>query len=181
MDVVRAAVRVTLTLVLALWLVLGFSLHAGAHTELLGASPGPGAQVTGDLGRVELVFSDELRALGSDVVVLDPSGAPVRTGPAAVLGAAVVVTIPELAPGEHELLYRVTGVDGHPIVGRYEFIVAAGVGPGAAERATTPADPGATRSEVVGAGTSWLWAAMPLAGVLVALHWMRRARASRHP
>ena len=87
---------------------------AAAHTELVGATLGPGAVVRGPA-------TDPLVAEGTQVLVRDARGADLAGDPA-VSGLQARVPLDGLArPGSYKVTYRVVGVDGHPVTGSYSF------------------------------------------------------------
>lgn len=97
---------------------------ASAHADLVSMSPEPGSTVTEAIQLVTLTFGEEVTAMGSTVVVLDPNGNDVQLG-VTIQGPAVTITIGELATtGEYHVNYRINSVDGHIVEGSEVFTYA---------------------------------------------------------
>ena len=127
---------------------------AAAHTELVGATLGPGAVVRGPATDLTLSFTDPLVAEGTQVLVRDARGADLAGDPA-VSGLQARVPLDGLArPGSYKVTYRVVGVDGHPVTGSYSFRYAprAGQESGTSTVADV-SEPGAGDQEDVAVGT----------------------------
>ena len=94
---------------------------AEAHTELVGSTPAAGDVVSVEIDRLTLVFDTELVPDAGDVTVLDSTGAEVAVGDAVVFDRTLEIAVAMREPGRHEVSYRVTGTDGHAVVGTYAF------------------------------------------------------------
>lgn len=110
--------------VLVVTLAVAWPSAAGAHTDLAGSTPSPGDTVSMETQRLVLVFTDTLTTDAGQVVVRDESGANVAAGSPAINGDTLEVALRLVMSGHHEVAYRVTGSDGHPVVGDFFFDVA---------------------------------------------------------
>lgn len=93
---------------------------AAAHADLVSMTPAAGSTVS-ELSVVTLTFSEDITALGSAVVVLDPNGVEIQTG---LTAQGVDVSVPVNTPtivGEYIVNYRVVSVDAHVIKGSQTF------------------------------------------------------------
>lgn len=175
-----AAARVMAALALLVGLLVG-TPPAGAHTDVVASTPAAGDVVGGDVGRIALVFGEDVDPATGQVVVLDPDRRTVAAGGTPVTGSALELEVPVLQPGTHEVLYRVTGDDGHPVVGRYEFTVrdsggASAGGPPPAETASGPLAAAEGRSLA-----PWALGGVGVALVVVLVHRARRGRTGPTP
>lgn len=112
---------------IALWMVAGVTAPATialAHGPV-GASPGPGDIVGGQVDEVRLVFAEVMSPDGMFIVVTDEDGAAVpQRGPARLdeTGQMAWVEIRPLDdPGPYRVDYRVEGRDGVTTPGAYVF------------------------------------------------------------
>ena len=94
---------------------------AVAHTELVGSTPAAGDVVSLEVDRLMLAFDTELLSDVGDVTVVDSTGAEVTVGDAVVVDRTLEIGVAMGEPGRHEVSYRVTGSDGHAVVGTYAF------------------------------------------------------------
>jgi len=140
--------------------VLGVVLvsPASAHTDLVSATPSADSTVDGVPAGVQLAFSTAVQARLAQVVVSDADGRDHVVGPVASFDSRVEARVEGLRPGRYTVAYRVVAADGHPVVGRYAFVVAAGA---AAAPATAGARPGGPAPASSGSGRPWL---VPLLG-----------------
>ena len=94
---------------------------AAAHADFVSMTPAAGSTVS-ELSVVTLTFSEDITALGSAVVVLDPNGLEIQSG-LTVQGAAVSVPVnqPTVA-GTYTVNYRVVSVDAHVIEGSQTLV-----------------------------------------------------------
>jgi methionine-rich copper-binding protein CopC len=122
---------------------------AGAHAQLVSATPAPGSTVASAPAEIRLTFDGPPYDYGLGVVVLSPSGAHVESGRVSVQGNDVVQPLTRVSePGTYQVQWRVVSADGHPASGTYAFEVNANgqsAAPGAA------ADPSTS-----GGGKGWL-------------------------
>ncbi|AXV07977.1 Copper resistance protein CopC [Euzebya pacifica] len=113
-----------------------------AHSALQSAHPAVDGVVEGPVDTLLLTFGQPVRVLSDDVSLQGPSGV-VATGDAVVQADRVTVAVPvtEATPaGQHIVVWRVIGADGHPIEGTHSFTVT-GPAPTPAQPAQ-PAEPG---------------------------------------
>lgn len=132
--------------------VLLWSHPAEAHTELVGSTPAAGDVVSLEIDRLTLVFDTELVPDAGDVTVLDRTGAEVTAGDAVVFDRTLEIGVALGEPGRHEVSYRVTGSDGHAIVGTYVFEAAPPAASGRARRSNAGAPVSAAPSGPVSTG-----------------------------
>ncbi len=105
--------------VLMLWSAAG---AASAHAELESMSPAVGSVVTEAPTQVVLTFGEDVQALGTSVVVLDPKGASVQDGDVAIEGVRATQPLKALAePGIYHVNFRVVSADGHVVTGSETF------------------------------------------------------------
>ena len=181
-EVLRGGVRALRVPVACVVLVMVGASPAGAHTDLVGASPAAGGQVTAPVGVVSLEFSSVLVPEVSRIEVIDEAGNELTAGPTAVLGSRATARLASSTAGEYEVAYRVVSADGHPVVGSFRFVVAGAPPPGEARAAaTTPATQPLPAAGAAGAwptgGTGWV---LPVvAGALVVLLVLGRVRHAR--
>lgn len=106
-----------------------------AHSALRSAHPAVDGVVEAPVDTLLLTFGQPVRVLSDDVSLQGPSGV-VATGDAVVQADRVTVAVPvtgATSAGQHVVVWRVIGADGHPIEGTHSFTV---TGP-----APTPAQP----------------------------------------
>jgi methionine-rich copper-binding protein CopC len=122
--------------------MLAFAGPASAHDRLVSSDPADGSTVTEQPAAITLVFSDEVLATGTEVVVTT-GGAPVDVGTPTVDGDTVSVLFPADAPaGGYDVDWRVVSADGHPVEGAVAFtldVPAAAPSPAPAQDATQDA------------------------------------------
>jgi copper resistance protein C len=112
--------------VLGVVLGVGLGSPASAHTDLVSATPSSGSTVDGVPAGVELSFATSVQARLTQVVVSDAAGRDHVVGPVVSFDTRVEARVEGLRPGRYTVAYRVVAADGHPVVGRYAFVVAAG-------------------------------------------------------
>jgi copper transport protein len=139
---------------------------AMAHADLVASSPPASASLLEPPDELRLTFSEPIDPELAYVDLLDASqqrvaglGAPTATD----ADRAVVVRLPDLAPGTYTVTYQVvSAVDGHATTGIFAFVI----DPTGTE-APPPIAPGATSPSVDGWTIAGRWLA--LGGGLVAL------------
>lgn len=141
--VLRAIATVGVTLVGLVMLVLS-APSASAHNTLVSSDPVDGSTVGSAPSAITLVFNEPAQALGSEVLVTDPNGVTVSSGPVELTDASVVQPLTgELPAGLYTVTWRVTSADGHPIDGTLTFTAEAattvGVDPGPSANPETTA------------------------------------------
>jgi hypothetical protein len=107
---------------------------------------------------VQLTFSTSVQARLAQVVVSDADGRDHVVGPVVSFDTRVEARVEDLRRGRYTVAYRVVAADGHPVVGRYTFVVAAGA---LAAPQTDGAVPDGTAPTTSAAGRPWL---VPLLG-----------------
>ncbi|MEP6629814.1 MAG: copper resistance CopC family protein [Lapillicoccus sp.] len=147
-PLVTAAVLVVIATMA--WVVGGASV-AAAHDALRSTSPADGATVTTVPAEVVLTFDQPALALGTEVVVTDPSGSPVQDGAPSLVDATVRQRVRGGGAGTYAVRWRVTSVDGHPVSGTFTFTATAA---SASTSASTPASTPAQASTGVVAATT---------------------------
>lgn len=119
-------------------MLLGVVLFAGlagapaaqAHDELTGSTPAEGDVLAEAPARVELTFSNNPAAIGSEVRVTGPDGADWADGDVEVLNNVATQRLrPNMPGGEYAVQWRVVSSDAHPIEGDFGFTVGAGATP----------------------------------------------------
>jgi copper resistance protein C len=102
---------------------------ASAHTQLVDTTPADGKRLTAAPSAISLTFNDGVLKLGATIKVDGPAGA---TALGAVKIKAKTVRWPitaDLANGKYTVRWRVTAQDGHPIDGKFDFVLRAPVEP----------------------------------------------------
>ena len=170
-------------------LLCGAPTPAYAHADLVASTPRAGDTVSAATDSLVLVFSEGVLATSAQVVVREPGGGDVVGGAVTADGTSLQVPLRLATAGRHEVSYRVTAADGHPLVGQYAFRVEPARGPAVPHRpgvAATDAlalsgSSAATARAAVAAGGGgtplWPVAGVGLIGVLVVTH---RVAARRH-
>ena len=105
-------------------LVLGASVAANAHAQLLTSNPAVSATLAKQPKLVTLVFDDDLVDLagGNQIVVTNSARKHVESGATKVAGATISVALKSaLATGKYQVQYKALSADGHPITGTYFF------------------------------------------------------------
>lgn len=134
--------------VAVLFTLLGTPQLAFAHNALVSTTPGDGKTVADPPSSVVLTFNEPAIATGTKVLVTGPDGASVTSGDPKLVDTTVEQDLESQLPtGKYEVEWRVTSADGHPINGRFTFIVRAA----ATEASTSPsvastASPSSTRA-----------------------------------
>ncbi|MEE8600220.1 copper resistance CopC/CopD family protein [Euzebya tangerina] len=97
---------------------------AAAHAQLVATDPSGGETVASAPQRVVLTYSEPVEASFSNVQVFDPGGVRVDARAAQIDGPEIVVPMTDVAiPGTYTVVFRVIGVDGHPVESRFTFIL----------------------------------------------------------
>lgn len=112
-----------------------------AHTRLVASNPAADSRVAAAPRELRLTFSEKSELAVSRVQLLGPDGKAVALAPLAAApgdsGRTMVASVrAPLAPGTYTVVWQVVGRDGHPVRGRFSFVVGSGTGAGdAASRA----------------------------------------------
>lgn len=129
---VRRVVATVIVIVAGVLVGPAASVPAGAHTEVLRASPSPGEEAAGSVSDVELTFLDPVQPEVT-IAIAGGLGEPVPgLGVVEVSddGRVATVSFPELTDiGEYVVEYRFTAADGDTQRETYRFsIVASQIG-----------------------------------------------------
>lgn len=123
-DGVRTSVARLLALLVALCGLAAVSVApASAHDRLLGSDPADGAVLDHSPTQITLTFSDEIEALGSQVVVVDTLGNELASGTPTIDGTSATLPLGMLTNSGYTVTWRVVSSDGHPIDGTFGFTV----------------------------------------------------------
>lgn len=127
----------------------------------MGTGPAADATLDSAPSSVTLEFSDAPQALGSQVAVTGPDGAPVSAGAPEITGETVRQQLDQGLPaGGYTVDWRVTSADGHPLSGTFGFRVIHGAAPGGGSEAGQAAPRGggasATASDDSPSPTIWM-------------------------
>jgi copper transport protein len=123
---------------LPLVLLMLMAPEAGlAHLRLRASAPRDSAELASVPREIRLSFTQPVQLAFTRIELLDPSGRPVELGPLATLPDSAGVVVAEIrgtfvVPGAYTVSWQAAGPDGHPISGRFTFVVQ----PGAAGLAT---------------------------------------------
>lgn len=99
---------------------------AGAHTELIEASPGPGAVVEVAPSHIILMFDNAVQPANDAVVVSAADGSRMSRDDLIVDPSNVLTeSLRPLTAGTYAVSYRVVANDSHVVEGTYQFSVAA--------------------------------------------------------
>ena len=140
----RDHVLAVLALVLLLLLLL-LPATAAAHTSLARSVPAAGARVAPGLAELRLWFTERVPVAITRVRLVGPDSIDralvVRADSAD--GKLIVAAVPApLAPGTYRVDWMTGGRDGHPVRGRFRFVVVAtAVAPAAGDTAHVPSAP----------------------------------------
>lgn len=100
-----------------------------AHPNLRRSVPAAGDTLHASPRELRLTFTEPVEESLSSIRLLDAAGQPVALPAVAGLSAdaaTLVVTVKAaLPPGTYTVAWRVAGSDGHPVRGRFTFVVAA--------------------------------------------------------
>lgn len=99
---------------------------AAAHSDVVGGSPGPGAELAPGAGLLRIDFGELEPEAPGYLALYDDQDHPLRVGDASVAGDSICARSEELGPGVYAVAYVVRDADGHRLEGRYEFAVAPG-------------------------------------------------------
>jgi methionine-rich copper-binding protein CopC len=105
-----------------------FSASALRHTKLDKAAPGPGDTISYPPAALKLWFSEKVDLRATQLRL------QMDKGPIATLGTAgrdsvgsdksvVAPLMSEITPGTYIVTWAVAGADGHPVQGRYSFVL----------------------------------------------------------
>lgn len=107
----------------AIGLTLAAATPALAHDELIDKGLEVDA-ATGDLTAINLVFSNDIMPVGTEILVTDDTGADAASADPEISGPNVRQGLDApLAAGTYRAVWRVVSSDGHPISGEFGFTV----------------------------------------------------------
>jgi methionine-rich copper-binding protein CopC len=119
-----------------------------AHGRLVASNPAADSRITAAPRELRLTFSEKAELAVSRVRLLGPDGKAVALAPLTASddeGRTVVAAVQgSLAPGAYTVEWQLVGRDGHPVRGKFSFVVGAGAAaPTAGEASTGAAGAGA--------------------------------------
>ena len=165
--------RVATTLAFVVCTFLMVAAPASAHAILLSMTPADGSLMMTAPQAVVLTFDAPIQSLGDAVVVTDPEGASVTTGPPVILDATVTQRLASLTvPGRYSVAYRVVSADGHPVERELTFYYRQRTGSATDLPAISGVSPSPTMAVAVVAAIALL-----VAGLVI---WVIRRRSRRH-
>ncbi|HUB66445.1 MAG TPA: copper resistance CopC family protein [Candidatus Methylacidiphilales bacterium] len=112
-------IRPLLILILSL---ASFSL-AKAHAFLDHADPKVGSTVNSSPPQVELWMTEDLEPAFTKVQVFNSSGAQVDKKDAKISGSTMIVSLPNLPPGNYKVVWKAVAIDTHLTTGTFTFTV----------------------------------------------------------
>jgi putative copper export protein/methionine-rich copper-binding protein CopC len=99
-----------------------------AHARLVKSTPAANAKLTTSPTALTLWFSERPELRFTKIELLDSLNAPVSIGAVAVVpGETMAMTAPvptTLGNGKYTVSWRTAGADGHPLTGKFSFVVA---------------------------------------------------------
>lgn len=124
----------------AFLLVLGTTLPAAAHDQLIASTPEEGAALSEAPPQIELEYNAEIIDATSAIIIQDDGGQTVHQAEPTVDGRFVRAPFPALAAGAYRLNWSVVSSDGHRIEGTIAFTLADGAAQGPAESTAEDAE-----------------------------------------
>ncbi len=119
----RLPAGVVAVIVLLVGLAVVWAAPAAAHARLVGTEPSGGSTVVDPPEQIVLTYNEQVEESFSDVQVFDPSGVRVDARAARIEGPEIVVPMTPITDGgTYTVVFRVIGVDGHPVESRFTFI-----------------------------------------------------------
>ncbi|HEX8431593.1 MAG TPA: CopD family protein [Longimicrobium sp.] len=138
-------------LILAVLVIaLGLPSHALAHGALRRSEPANGAHLAVAPRELRLTFNESVELAVARLQLVGPDSAAVVLGPLTLaVDSSMVLVAPiqgRLKAGSYTVVWQIAGADGHPVRGRYSFVIAPGAqglaapqGPTAPGQAAPPA------------------------------------------
>lgn len=124
-----------------------------AHPTLKRSVPSAGDTLHTGPSELRLAFSEAIESSLSSIRLLGPDGRPVPLPRVSAVGGDLsTLTVPvaaPLPPGAYSVVWQVAGSDGHPVRGRFTFVVAEASASAAAAR---PMPAGRTAADTASAG-----------------------------
>jgi methionine-rich copper-binding protein CopC len=165
-------------LLVAVTILLVSAAPASAHVRLIASNPEQGSALPDPPQSIQLTFDDAL-SKEPTVTVTDPNGTEWAMGrPTMDNKVLTVPTDPQQGPaGQYTVQYRVTGADGHLIVGNLAFNLTKSFGqqrPPQDQAAAPQAQP--VPQQDSGGAPVWIWiiGVVVLGGVAFVGLWLRR-------
>lgn len=146
-DRLRLSAVITAAVVVLVGAAVVWAAPAAAHARLVATQPAGGETIVDPPEQIVLTYSEPVEESFSDVQVFDPAGNRVDGRAARIEGPEIVVPMTPLSSaGTYTVVFRVIGVDGHPVESRFTFIfepvdqapVASTPGPSASEGGSEP-------------------------------------------
>lgn len=122
----RGCMRTTIAAAATALVLAATPAAALAHAHLVSASPAVDGHVDAAPRELRLTFSETVELAISRVQLLGPDGQAVAlaTPAAADSGRTMIAAISTvLAPGTYTVVWQVAGRDGHPVRGKFAFVV----------------------------------------------------------
>ena len=142
--------------------------EARAHERLVSSSPSAGDTLAVAPTELRLTFSSRVQLAFSGLELLGPDGRPIPLGtlhsPADSATVLVAAVMQPLAPGSYTVAWRTGGADGHPVRGRFEFVVAGPAAQGTAANTSEASADSSARSGAAGAHAGHANDTIPPAG-----------------
>jgi len=118
---VNAKIRLT-PLLFATAVLTAFGPSASAHTELIKSNPASNSMITQHPASITLTFSEAPILVGSRISIEQPTGAPISSETAKLVGTALVIPWPaQIQPGTVTVNWRAVADDGHVTNGAFDF------------------------------------------------------------
>jgi methionine-rich copper-binding protein CopC len=125
----RSSRRLLAALLFAMGALIALPMVVAAHAEFDRSTPEDGETVQGSPNVIRAFFSEEL-ADGSEMALLDESGATVATGTIDPADPTRMrIDPPDLETGDYEVQWKAFADDGHLETGTFTFTVSATVTP----------------------------------------------------
>lgn len=119
----KSLTKIGAAFVVALGLALGAAAPALAHDELIDTRLEVDSS-TGELNAIDLIFSNKIMNVGTEIIVTDEDGTSVVSGAPEISGPSVRQALEAPLPvGAYQAVWRVVSSDGHPIQGSTYFEV----------------------------------------------------------
>lgn len=116
------AIRIVVAAFVSVAFVFASAPPASADILLVASSPQADDEVVQAPSQVDLQFSEELRAVGTRVIVLGPDGHPYQTGAAQVVGNKLTQQLAPLGPsGEYRVDFSAVPDNGPALDGTLAF------------------------------------------------------------
>lgn len=140
---------------------------ASAHDVLVSTSPADGSTLEKLPAEVVLTFGEPALALGTQIVVTGPGGAPVQQGTPVLVDATVHQKLGDGPAGRYSVAWRVTSADGHAVSGTFSFTTtAASSSTPTSSAPTAPTGAATSTGAAPGAATSSAGATTPTRATL---------------